>query len=505
MRAVWPLRVAVGADAENVEAMAVGAEAFGLGKLLDGVGDALLEGCRWSDVGDLAAVDTEKVVVVLGEVLGKLEASELVIGGDAPNEPGDLQVEEMAVRRAARQVREPPGDVTDTDGVACTREQIDAGSPAGRVPLIDAAKASFGQVVQRIGLRVSLGVQDRQCTSPTSPPLVMRLSLMIASGGMLSFSTRQPARRRWRLHRAASAAVLLTALAMTVAGCGSRSPSSSSTPGVINAIGAENEYANVLSQIGGRYVHVSSILNNPNTDPHTFEANPQVAEEVSAAELIVQNGVGYDTFMNKIESASPDPKRKVIIVQQLLGLPGNTPNPHLWYSPKTMPAAAKAMAAALAELEPAHAAYFQANLAKFDASLEPWFAAIAAFKAKYAGTPAATTEPVADYMLQAMGIDNLTPFGFQADIMNGVDPAPEDISLEEGFFTKHQVKVFCYNQQVVDALTTSIRLTAIAAGVPVVGVYETMPTPGYDYQSWMLAELNAIKKAVTDKVSTEHL
>jgi len=297
----------------------------------------------------------------------------------------------------------------------------------------------------------------------------------------------------------------VAALALAAAGCGSSSASTGSGSGVINAIGAENEYANVLAQIGGKYVHVSSILNNPNTDPHTFESSPQVAREVTAAQLIVQNGVGYDTFMNKIESASPDASRKVIIVQDLLGLPDDTPNPHLWYDPRTMPAAAKAMADDLSALQPAHKAYFQANLAKFDSSLTPWLNAIAAFKAKYAGTTAATTEPVADYLLTAMGISNLTPFTFQADIMNGVDPSPEDIALENGFFTKHQVKVFCYNQQVVDALTTSIRQTALTAGVPVVGVYETMPTPGYDYQSWMLAEVNAIEKAVTGKVSTQHL
>ena len=97
---------------------------------------------------------------------------------------------------------------------------------------------------------------------------------------------------------------------------------------------------------------MSSILNNPNTDPHTFESSPSVAAEVSAAELIVQNGVGYDTFMNKIESASPNTSRKVIVVQDLLGLPDSTPNPHLWYDPKTMPAAAKAMATDLESLEP---------------------------------------------------------------------------------------------------------------------------------------------------------
>jgi zinc/manganese transport system substrate-binding protein len=293
-------------------------------------------------------------------------------------------------------------------------------------------------------------------------------------------------------------------IALVVAGC-RPSASAGGGRGVVSAIGAENEYANVLGQIGGRYVHVSSILNNPNTDPHTFESSPSVAQQVSSAQLIVQNGVGYDTFMNKIESASPNSKRKVIVVQDVLGLPTDTPNPHLWYAPRTMPAVANVMATDLSELQPAHAAFFRANLAKFIASLAPLHRAIAAFRSKYTGTTIATTEPVADYLLQAMGLNNLTPFAFQADIMNGVDPAPEDITLENGFFTKHQVKLFCYNQQVVDSLTTSIRETALRAGVPVVGVYETMPTPGYDFQSWMLAEVGAIEKAVTAKVSTERL
>ena len=103
--------------------------------------------------------------------------------------------------------------------------------------------------------------------------------------------------------------------------------------------------------------------------------------------------------------------------------------------------------------------------------------------ATHRGTPVAVTEPVADYLLEAMGAKILTPFVFQSDIMNGVDPSPEDITLEDGYFTKHQVKVFCYNQQVVDALTASIRERRAERKVPVVGVYETMPTPGYDYQT----------------------
>jgi zinc/manganese transport system substrate-binding protein len=294
------------------------------------------------------------------------------------------------------------------------------------------------------------------------------------------------------------------AIAALAAGCGT-SPDAPARPGVVNAVGAENQYADVLRQIGGRYVHVSSILNNPNTDPHTFESSPSVASEVSSAQLIVQNGLGYDGFMDKIESASPSSNRKVIVVQHLLGLPDSAPNPHLWYDPKTMPAAASAMAKDLSELQPDHVAYFHAQLETFDRSLTPWLQAIAAFRASHAGVKVATTEPVADDLLTAMGLKNVTPWVFQADIMNGVDPSPQDVTLEEGFFTRHTVRLFCYNQQVVDSLTTSIRLDASHAGVPVVGVYETMPTPGYDYQSWMLAEVDAIQRAVDHGVSTEHL
>jgi zinc/manganese transport system substrate-binding protein len=271
------------------------------------------------------------------------------------------------------------------------------------------------------------------------------------------------------------------------------------------AIGAENEYADVIGQIGGPYVHVSAIMSNPNTDPHTFEASPAVAREVSAAQLVVQNGVGYDTFMNDIENASPSPGRKIIDVQQLLGLPDSTANPHLWYKPTTMPAVAKAVASDLAALDPAHASYFSSQEQKFVASLTPWDQAIAAFKAKYANTQVATTEPVADYMLQAAGADIMTPWAFQADIMNGTDPSPQDVAIEKSLFTDHKVKVFLYNQQVTDPLTQSLITLAEANHVPVVGVYETMPVPGYDYQTWMEAEVHDLQLAVINKTSTQHL
>jgi zinc/manganese transport system substrate-binding protein len=306
----------------------------------------------------------------------------------------------------------------------------------------------------------------------------------------------------WR-GRAAAAAVAVLAVSLLAGGCASSLALGSD--GRIVAIGAENQYADVIRQVGGKYVQASAIMSNPNSDPHTFEASAATGRLVNASRLVVQNGLGYDAFMDTLENAVPDSGRHVIVVQKLLGLPDSTPNPHLWYQPSTMPAVANAIASDLAAIQPAHATYFKANAARFTASLAAWDNAITAFKTTYGNTPVASTEPVADYMLQAAGADNLTPWAFQADIMNGTDPSAQDVAIQRSLFTEHKVTVFLYNQQVTDTLTESFITLAQQNGIPVVGVYETMPQPGYSYQSWMLAEVQALRNAVANHQSTEHL
>jgi zinc/manganese transport system substrate-binding protein len=144
-----------------------------------------------------------------------------------------------------------------------------------------------------------------------------------------------------RLVLLAVAALATTALAAACSSNSSPAPAANSRATIV-AVGAENQYANVIGQVGGKYVHVSPIESNPATDPHTFEASASVAQLISSAGLVVQNGLGYDAYMNKIEAAAPNASRKVIDVQHLLRLPDSTPNPHLWYKPTTMPAVAKA-------------------------------------------------------------------------------------------------------------------------------------------------------------------
>ena len=273
----------------------------------------------------------------------------------------------------------------------------------------------------------------------------------------------------------------------------------------IIAVGAESQYADVIGQVGGQYVQATAIMSNPGTDPHTFEASIAVAREVGSARLVVQNGLGYDSFMNSIESATPSPARTVLNVQRLLHLPDSTPNPHLWYDPATMPKVAEAVAASLSAVQPSHKAYFFARAARFTASLNSLNSAIASFKSAYSRVPVAVTEPVADYLLSALGADNLTAWTFQADIMNGVDPSPQSVAAQRALFTGHKVKAFLYNDQVTDSLTTSFIALARQNHIPVVGVYETMPTPGYDYQTWLSAEVRALRAAVAGHVSTERL
>jgi len=315
---------------------------------------------------------------------------------------------------------------------------------------------------------------------------------------------------RWRRLRFSNTApaplrALAPTLALALAGCAAGAASVPRVrPGRLLVVGAESQYANVLAQVGGRYVTARAIERNPNTDPHSYEASPAIAALIAKARLVVQNGLGYDAFMSRLEAASPARGRQVIVVQRLLHLPSSTPNPHLWYSPRTMPAVARAIAGALGTLEPAHAAYFRARAARFDASLRAWRAALLTFARRHSHAPVAVTEPVSNYLLEAAHARILTPFQFQADLMNGVDPPPQDVALEQELLARRRVAAFVYNRQVTDPLTRALLALARRSRVAVVAAYETMP-PGYDYQAWMLAETRALERAVAAHISTERL
>jgi zinc/manganese transport system substrate-binding protein len=274
---------------------------------------------------------------------------------------------------------------------------------------------------------------------------------------------------------------------------GGPSPAGDAAP--IAVLGTENFYADLLGQVGGARVVATSLLNDPNADPHAFESSTQAAVAVTDARLVIVNGLGYDAFMDKLLAASPNTGRTVINVQQLLGLADGA-NAHIWYDPATMPAVAAQVATALAAIDPSNAFYFKAREALYVASLQPVAAKIAEMKRRFGGAPVAFTEPVAGYLATAIGLQVLTPEGFQKSIEDGTDPAPADVAGESDLLTGKKVKVLIYNSQVTSPITSQMHDLAVANGIPVVGVAETIPGAYSDYVSWQLGQLNQLEQAL---------
>ncbi|WP_158743723.1 metal ABC transporter solute-binding protein, Zn/Mn family [Acidisphaera sp. L21] len=258
-------------------------------------------------------------------------------------------------------------------------------------------------------------------------------------------------------------------------------------------VAAENFYGDVAHQIAGAQATVTSILSNPDQDPHLFEASPSVARNISAARIAIYNGIDYDPWMAKLLGAARSDTRTTIVVADLIGKkPGD--NPHIWYDPATMLAMAKALTDELGRADPGHATIYQANLAKFQTSLQPIQAKITALRTRLAGTPVTATEPVFGYMFNALGME-IRNQPFQLAVMNDTEPSASNIAAFETDLKTHQVQLLVYNSQASDRIAVRMMNLAKASHIPVVGATETAP-PGKTYQTWMLSELDAIDHAL---------
>jgi zinc/manganese transport system substrate-binding protein len=266
-------------------------------------------------------------------------------------------------------------------------------------------------------------------------------------------------------------------------------------PSPILVVAAENFYADVIGQLAGNHVRLISILSDPNADPHEYESNSTDAASVANARLIVQSGIGYDDFIDHLVKASPNPNRTIIVVAKLVGAKRGD-NMHLWYRPGTMPVVAKAVVDYLSGIDPTNARSYHDWLGLFLQSMRTLDEKVAYMKAHYTGAPVAFTEPVFGYMAEAIGLDVLTPEEFQKAIEDGEDPSARSIAIQEDLFRTHKVKVLLYNLQTVTPITTRIQQLAKQAGVPIVGVSETLP-PGKSYQQWMLSQLDELDKVLS--------
>jgi zinc/manganese transport system substrate-binding protein len=264
----------------------------------------------------------------------------------------------------------------------------------------------------------------------------------------------------------------------------------------LNIVAAENFYGDVATQLGGSDVQVTSILSNPDEDPHLFEASPSTARAIAGAGIAILNGADYDPWMAKLLAASPAAGREVIEVAALVHRkPGD--NPHLWYDPGTMSVLARTLAAALIQRDPAHRADYEARLAGFEASLAPLDDKVAHLRQAYKGTPVTATEPVFGYMAAAIGLD-MRNERFQLAVMNDTEPGAAEIAAFQKDLETRAVKVLLYNVQTSEALTERMKALARKSGVPVVGVSETEPA-GTTYQAWMLAQLGSLDRALSGK------
>ena len=259
-------------------------------------------------------------------------------------------------------------------------------------------------------------------------------------------------------------------------------------------VAAENFYGDIAKQIGGPNVSVTSILSNPDQDPHLFELSPSVARDVSDAHIVIYNGIDYDPWIEKLLVAARSANRKTIVVADLIGKKTGD-NPHIWYDPATISALAKRLSETLVAEDPADKAGYQQRLSRFDESLKPIQAKIAELRQRFAGTPVTATEPIFGYMFEALGMQ-VRNQAFQLAVMNDTEPSASDIISFEDDLKTHRVKLLIYNSQATDPIAERMQKIAKAAGIPVVGGTETSP-PGENYQSWMMGELDAVERALS--------
>ena len=298
--------------------------------------------------------------------------------------------------------------------------------------------------------------------------------------------------RRW--------AGLVAGLLLVVAG-----PGWGRAQGVVSAVGVENEYADVIGQVGGRFVAVRAIETDPNTDPHTFEVSPRVAGTlagggVGGAERGRLRFVGGADGGGEPEGGAAGDRRAASA-----GAAGRDGEPASLVRAGDDAegrgcdrGGAGGAAAGAGGVFPGQCGAVRGFVAALGGG-------VGIVQGAVRGGGGGGDGAVADYMLQAAGCVIATPFTLQAAIMNGTDPSPQDVTRQEALLSGHKVRVLVYNEQVTDSLTQAFLQIARKNGVPVVGVYETMPTPGFDYQSWMVAEVAALRRAVGDGQSTERL
>jgi zinc/manganese transport system substrate-binding protein len=266
---------------------------------------------------------------------------------------------------------------------------------------------------------------------------------------------------------------------------------------VLSVVAAENFWGSLAEQLGGRQVQVTSIVTDPNADPHEYETNPADARLFAAADYVIVNGAGYDTWAGKLLSAQPRAGRKVLTVSSFLGRP-NGSNPHLWYDPAYVFRVIDKITADYELLEPSERSYFAARHAAVEAALATYRAQLASLTQRFAGTKVASTESVFVYLAAYVHLRLVTPPAFMEAVAEGIDPPASALATFDRQIDAKDFAVLVYNTQTVTPLTTTIESATEARHIPVVGISETMDPPNTTFERWMVGELDRLGSALQE-------
>jgi zinc/manganese transport system substrate-binding protein len=263
----------------------------------------------------------------------------------------------------------------------------------------------------------------------------------------------------------------------------------------LHVVAGENFWGSIASQIGGSDATVSAVVTDPNADPHDYESTADDARTFATADYVILNGAGYDSWGAKLVAGNPNPNRKVLDIGALVGK-SDGENPHLWYDPDYVNAAAKQMEADMASLDPAHAEAYERNYQALVQKLSAYQGQIAAIKQQYGGTQVAATEDIFEYLAAAAGLDLVSPPAFTEAVAEGEDPPAASVAAFENQLKSGQVKVLVYNEQTVTPLTETVKKIAQDENIPIVGITETVSPVGASFEEWMGSEVTDLENAL---------
>jgi zinc/manganese transport system substrate-binding protein len=282
--------------------------------------------------------------------------------------------------------------------------------------------------------------------------------------------------------------------ALPLAGCGSGS--GAVTQGGLRVVAAENFWGSIAAQLAGSKATVTSIIVNPNTDPHSYDPTPANARTLAGAKLAIVNGIGYDDWTPKLLAASPLAGRITLDVGGLLGLHDGD-NPHQWYSPTNVNRVVGAIVADLTRLEPRDGSYFRARERSFETTgLARYHALINEIRARYRGVAVGYSESIFQPLGEALGLRLLTPYSFTKAIAEGTDVTAADKETVDRQAQEHLIKVWVFNSQNVTPDVQRVNQLARAAGIPIATVTETLSPASDSFQQWQVSELERLITAL---------